>query len=159
MFGWKQGVALVLAAVNKGNDEKVRKLESRLDLANVTITHLERQLATSQANADWLRHLANMAMADRAAIAESKGLILPNPQVEGVLRQPAEIIRGAAAGPIPTVAGDGGGAPAVVGAALADAPSVDTMIDRYAGHVGGFEDVGDELAAEMGLEHEQDGNK
>jgi hypothetical protein len=160
MFGWKVGVATVLAAIEKLRGEDVQDLKRQLEVAQVRNVLLEKQLATAQANVDWLRVLANTFSNDRAAIAAAKGIILPNPQIEGAVRTPAEIARIAEhiAGEVDRLKAkdreEGGGAPAVVGAALADAPNVDDALDAYRGHVNNFEDVGDDAAAELGIGHD-----
>lgn len=127
-----------------------RRIEAQLETERAKVVLLERQLATSQANVDWLRVMVNNLSHDRAAIAASRGLSLPAPQLEGALRTPADVTA--------AVAGDGGGAPAAlgVGSALAN-PDVDEAMEAFQGLTNGFEDVGDEEAERIGAIHAEDG--
>ncbi len=125
---------------------KLNEREKQLGIAQVRIVALERQLATSQANVDWLRVFANNLSNDRAAIAATKGLALPVPQLEGDLTTPQQVQAAAV------------NAPVTSGAGFVDVPDdLDGAMEQYRGVVDNFEDVGDDRAKEMGIAHADDG--
>lgn len=120
------------------------------------VVMLERAMASSQSNLDWMRIFANQLSHDRDQIARLRGFELAGPTFEGGLQTPADVEARAVAAARAREAG--GGAPAIVGATLAAATDVDSAMAAYTGHVGGFEDVGDEEAERLGISHhEQDG--
>jgi hypothetical protein len=127
--------------------------QARKELAEerTKVLMLERALATSQANVDWMRHFANTMSQDRQHLAASKGLDLPGPQFEGKLQTPADVEAAALARARAREAG--GGAPVEVGRAIEDAGDVDAAMAAYTGHVNGFEDLGDDEAERLGIGH------
>lgn len=110
---------------------------------------LERALASSQANVDWMRHYANSLSQDRERIAAAKGLDLPGPQFEGALQTAADVVARA------RTAAEGGGPPLEVGRALVAAEDPDSALAAMTGAVNGFEDVGDEEAGRQGIVHNE----
>lgn len=130
----------------------VDQLQRDLQVEQLKNTLLERQLATSQANVDWLRVFANQLSQDRTAIAASKGIDLPGPAIEGRLQTAAEVQAQAAA------VAAGGGPTLEVGRALdviTRAESVDEALAGYSDTLNGFEDVGDAEATRLGVKHNE----
>lgn len=119
--------------------------------AELRVTLLERSLATSQANVDWLRVLANNLSADRAALGAARGIPLPAPEIAGHLQTAADLearARMVEAGGGPTVE--------ALGRAMS-AGDVDQALAAYTDATAGFEDVGDEAAEAAGIQHADDG--
>lgn len=106
---------------------------------------LERALATSQANVEWLRVMFNAASNDRAAIAAAKGFTLPAPQIEGQPQTPGAVVAAA-------------NTPTEIGNAFVEADDLDETMEHYTGSVNGFDDVGDEEASRLGIRHDGAGN-
>lgn len=118
------------------------ELHEDLNLKNVQIAALERALATSQANVDWLKVYANNAVNERNAIAASRGLQLPRPQIEGTPQSPEAVKNTALSG---------------ADKSFERAEDLDEAMETYRGSVGNFEDLGDAEAERQGVHHADDG--
>lgn len=133
-------------------DAQRDQLQRDLQIEQLKVTLLERQLATAQANVDWLRVFCNTLSQDRAAIAAAKGIELPAPVIEGALQTAAAVKARAAA------VAAGGGPPVEIGQALSGieaAADVDDALKAYGDSVHNFEDVGDAEAQRLGVQHNE----
>lgn len=149
-----------LEALKRSHLELVAHLEGALAAAKkeLAIEHervvgLERALAVSQGNLDWMRHYANALSADRQAFASTKGIAMPAPQFEGTLQTAADVEKRALA--VAQQREAGGGAPVEVGRAIDGAgDDLDAALAAYTGHVNGFEDLGDDESERQGITHD-----
>jgi hypothetical protein len=144
---------------NQWLEQQNTTLDKQLGEARLQIVALERALATSQTNVDWMRTMVNNAIADRNALARTKGIELDDYEIAGRLQTPADVeARALAAARAREAAGGANVDPAIVGQRLSDADSVEGAMAIMQGAVGGFEDVGDEEAERLGIRHnEHDG--
>jgi hypothetical protein len=121
-----------------------------LELERQKVIALERALAQSQANVEWLRLLYNQSANDRAAISAMKfGTPLPAPQLEGTLQTPQDVI---------AAAEQRAAAPAGLQKAVLEEDDLDKALENYTGMAGGFGDVGDAEAERLGITHADDGS-
>jgi hypothetical protein len=154
----------VLIALKEAHSGEVVRLQAamvgltkELAIEKQKVLGLEKALAVSQSNVDWMRHYANALSEDRRSLAGLKGIELPAPRFEGQLQTPADVEARALAAAKQREAG--GGAPVEVGRAIEDATDLDAAMAAYTGHVNGFEDLGDEEAERQGIRHnETDGS-
>jgi hypothetical protein len=160
MWWVSKAVRVVLEALKAAHQEHVTQLQAQvvvlqkeLIVERQKVLGLERALAVSQGNVDWMRHYANALSADRQSLAAAKGLDLPAPRFEGQLQTAADVEARATAAARAREAG--GGAPVEVGRAIETADDVDAAMAAYTGHVNGFEDVGDEEAERQGIVHNE----
>lgn len=157
---WKWVSTAVLEALKAAHLNQVTQLQAALVIAKnelaverQKIIGLERALAVSQGNVDWMRVFANTISEDRKLLASTKGIELATPRFEGRLQTAADVEAAILAKARARQAG--GGAPVEVGQALDTASDLDSAMAAYTGHVNGFEDVGDEEAERQGITHNE----
>lgn len=139
MWIGKVAIRALLAKLDAREGElrlQIAGLQQEVERERTKVLMLERALAVSQANVDWMRVMANTMAQDRTKIAAFKGLDLPSPEIGGRLQTAADVERKAEKQAA-------SGVPEEVGAAIAEAADFEEALDRYKGHVGNFEDVGD----------------
>jgi len=117
--------------------DRVIELERTLAVERTRREMAEKQLAVKQTEFDWLRLLYNRVAAESAALLKARGVdvgfaetIHPDPTAQTSVGDPQNVARDA---------GD------------------DLDPEAYSGLVNNFEDVGDKMAAELGIEHDDAG--